>query len=701
MTVAGAQMHARRPEPGRPASNTSPVGLWIGTLIALFLLIAPGAIVARITQLTWPVAITVGPALTYGVVALAIIPFGALGIPWNGWTALIALAAVCLVMTSLQPLLARYRDGQAEIRGIAGWPALTVAAGVLLGALLIIWAAYRGLTHWQSIPSTWDAVWHANEVRFILDTGQASSTHMGELRNVETHQPLYYPSVFHALTAVFCQLTGAAPTTGYTLSSVAASVWLFPSSAAMLTWFLLRPITPSTLSASSASGSTLSASSGEWRAAGAAATSATMSASFTSVPYVEFGVAAMPNLAAYGVAIPTFFLITSTLRHRDRIPVAVLALVGILSVHLTGGFVVILFLLAWWLFDARRHPVRGRLADVLILALVAVPTALILAPQFIGVAHQADIIAGHAFPSFKSVKQGVIDALLLHTRHLNDFPTQYGLIVLSAIGMAILLYKRIWWPPVLWLVLTVATIYSGAPFHNLFGAVIEEFSQFFYNDPRRLSAVVTMLVTPMAGIAVFAMVLAVVALLKRSAQRLTKRFARLPPAVWVSATVVLLVLTTVLSARHYLYRHLVLFGDKYDSVIINQKDLDAMAYLATLPGARHTLIGDSNVDGTAWMYAVADLHPLWTHYDFPQQTGPGYYRYIFWAFADVDTDPRVAEAVRALNIRYILTSVPTVRGFKVPDGLVSIDRSKSWAKIYDNGGAWIYEWRGAPTTPKT
>jgi hypothetical protein len=662
------------------------VGLWFGTLIALFLLIAPGAIVARITQLPWPVAVAVGPALTYGVVALAIIPFGALGIPWNGWTALVALATVCLVMTGLQGLLARYRDA-AKSEGITGWQALTVAAGVLLGALLIMWAAYRGITHWQSIPSTWDAVWHANEVRFILDTGQASSTHMGELRNVETHQPLYYPSVFHALTAVFCQLTGAAPTTGYTLSSVAASVWLFPSSAAMLTWFLLRPATT------------------EWRAAGVAATSAAMSATFTSVPYVEFGVAAMPNLAAYGVAIPTFVLITSTLRHRDRIPTAVLALVGILSVHLTGGFVVILFLLAWWIFHAWRHPVRGRRADLLTLAMVAVPTALILAPQFIGVARQADIIAGHAFPSFKSVKQGVIDALLLHTRHLNDFPTQYGLIVLCAVGMAILLYKRIWWPPVLWLVLTIATIYSGAPFHNPLGATIEVFSQFFYNDPRRLTAVVTMLVTPMAGIAVFAIVLGIVAAIKR----LTGRFTRLPTPVWVATTVVLLIVSTVFSARHYLYRHLVLFGDKYDSVIINQKDLDAMAYLATLPGARTTVIGDSNLDGTAWMYAVADLHPLWTHYDFPQQTGPGNNRFIFWAYADADALPRVPEevralvpeAIRALNIRYILTSVPTVRGFKVPDGLVSIDRSKWWAKIYDNGEAWIYEWRGAPAAPKT
>jgi D-galactosaminyltransferase len=654
------------------------VGLWFGTLIALFLLIAPGTIVARIAQLTWPVAIAVGPALTYGVVALAIIPFGALGIPWNGWTALAALVAVCVVATGLQLLLARYRDTEAEARGIAGLPALVVAAGVLLGMLLIMWAAYRGLTQWQSVPSTWDAVWHANEVRYILDTGQASSTHMGELRNVETHQPLYYPSVFHALIAVQCQLTGAAPTTAYTLGSVAASIWLFPTSAAMLTWHLLRPVTT------------------VWRTAGVAATAGALSASFTSVPYVEFGVAAMPNLAAYGVAIPTFLLIVSTLRHRDRIPVAVLALVGVLSVHLTGGFIVILFLVAWWLLDAWWHPVRGRLADVLTLAATAVPTALILAPQFIGVLRQADIIAGHAFPSFKSAKQGVIDALLLHTRHLNDFPTQYSLLVLIYAGMAIMLYKRIWWPPALWVVLTVATVYSGAPFHNLAGAVIEKFSEFFYNDPRRLSAVVTMLVTPMAAIAVFAAVLLAVA----AAKRVTARFKELPERFWVSTTAVLLVLTTVFIARHYLYRHLVLFGNKYDSVIIDQRDLMAMAYLAKLPGAHDTLIGDANTDGTAWMYAVADLHPLWTHYDYPQQTGPGPQRYIFWAFARRgDSDPRVVAAIKALNIRYIYVSSPTVRGFAVPDGLVSLEKSKSWVLIYDNGGAKIYEWRGNAAAP--
>ena len=513
VTVAGAtDVPAMRwlPEPGHPASHTSRVGLWFGTLIALILLIAPGAIVARVGQLAWPLAVAVAPALTYGAVALAIIPFGALEIPWNGWTALATLAAVGLLMTGLQLLLARYRDTDAETRGIGRWPALTVAAGVLLGALLIMWAAYRGITHWQSIPSTWDAVWHANTVRFILDTGQASSTHMGELRNVETHQALYYPSVFHALTAVFCQLTGAAPTTGYTLSSVAASVWLFPASAAMLTWRLLR------------------ASWGEWRTAGAAATAAALSASFTAVPYVEFGVAAMPNLAAYGLAVPTMVLTASTLRHRDRIPLAVLALVGVMSVHITGGVVVVLLLVAWWLLDVLWHPVRGRIGDFLTLAGVGAAAGLVLLPQFFSVREQEDIIAGHSFLTHLSKKRGLFDAVFQHSRHLNDFPVQYALIALAAIGAVILLVKRIWWPVAVWLLLVVVSVDAGNPFGGPIGVLAGALGEFFYKDPRRISAAITLLLEPMAGIALFSIAVVVIA----GAKRVTNRPKPSPASGW-------------------------------------------------------------------------------------------------------------------------------------------------------------------------
>ena len=647
-----------------------------GVLFAVLLLTLPGAVVAMAGRLSWPVAVAVGPALTYGVVSLAIIPFGAVGIPWNALTALAALIVVTAIVLGLRILLTRLRNLDSARPVVSLGPALLAGAGVVLGALVIGFAAWKGTPHWQSIPSNWDSVWHANTIRWILDTGQASPTHMGELRNVETHAALYYPSAFHALGAVLAQLTGAAPTTAYTLSALAAAVWLFPLSAALLTWQVLRPRMT------------------EWRAAGAAATAAALSASFTSVPYVEFDTASMPNMAAYGIAVPAFVLITSSLRYPGRIPLAVLALIGVFSVHITGGVVVVTFVAAWWLLDALWHPLLGRARDFVTLLTIAVATLAVLLPQFLGVLQQAEIITGHAFLTHEGRKKALFDAIVQHTRHLNDFPIQNILIGLAAVGFVLLLIRRVWWPAAVWALLVVSIVHSSAPFGGPIGVLAGKYSDLFYSDPRRLSAVVTMLLAPMAGIALWSLAVLAVA----GARRLIRRRGAPDPdrGVWIGATAALLIGVVVAVSWHYFPRHRYLMGEKYDQVMIDNKDLAAMAYLATLPGARDTLIGNANTDGTAWMYAVAGLHPLWTHYDYPVQQGPGYHRFIFWAYADdADHDPRIAEAVKALDIRYVLTGSRIVRGFVMPDGLVSLDKSASWAKIYDNGEARIYEWRGS------
>lgn len=645
-----------------------------GVLLAVMLLTLPGALVARTSGLRWPLAAAVGPALTYGVVALAIVPFGALGISWNAPSAAAALLAVMNGFLLYRLLLTR----QGAVPGAPrkrDWPATVAGAGVVLGALAIGYAAWRGLPDWQSAPSNWDSVWHANTVRWILDTGQASPTHMGELRNVETKAALYYPSAFHALAAVFAQLTGAAPTAAYTLSSLAAAVWLFPLSAALLTWQLLISRTT------------------RWRTAGAAATAAGLSPSFTAVPYVEFDTASMPNMVGYGIAVPAFFLVTSTLAHRSRVPLAVLAVIAVFSVHITAGVVLVTFLGAWWLLEAWRRPTRGRAGDFVALLAIAVTGVLLLLPQFLGVLAQTEIITGHEFLTHEGRKRALFDAVAQHTRHLNDFPVQNILIALAGAGFLLLLLKRIWWPAAVWLLLVVSIVYSSAPFGGPIGAVIRHYSDLFYSDPRRLSGVVTMLLAPMAGVALFYGVALALAWVRRAMQERGRHPDR---TVWIALATALLVATCSVLAWHYLPRHRFLIGDKYDHVIVAAADLEAFAHLAELPGARDTLIGNANVDGTAWMYAVAGLHPLWTHYDYPVQQGPGYNRFIIWAYADdADTDPRVAAAVQALNIRYLLVGGPIVRGFVMPDGLVSLDKSKSWAKIYDNGGARIYEWRGA------
>ncbi len=105
--------------PGHLASHTSAVSLAYGALPALLLLIAPGSLVGIAARLPWPVAVAVGPALTYGVVGLSIIPLGAVGLPWNAWTALFALALVTAVVIGLRPVLSRYRDRAAEALAVS------------------------------------------------------------------------------------------------------------------------------------------------------------------------------------------------------------------------------------------------------------------------------------------------------------------------------------------------------------------------------------------------------------------------------------------------------------------------------------------------------------------------------------------------------------------------------------------------------
>src|SRR6476660_6265112 len=115
------------PGPSHLGSHTSPVSLGFGVLLALLLLVFPGAVVARVSRLTWPTAVAVGPALTYGIVALAIVPFGALGVPWNAWTALFALAVVSGIAWCLRIAFPLVRDVDAEDCTASRGPALVVA----------------------------------------------------------------------------------------------------------------------------------------------------------------------------------------------------------------------------------------------------------------------------------------------------------------------------------------------------------------------------------------------------------------------------------------------------------------------------------------------------------------------------------------------------------------------------------------------
>ncbi len=122
-------------------------------------------------------------------------------------------------------------------------------------------------------------------------------------------------------------------------------------------------------------------------------------------------------------------------------------------------------------------------------------------------------------------------------------------------------------------------------------------------------------------------------------------------SVWASATATLLI-RPLWSVRGITFpAPISVRRDRnFDSVMIDQKDLDAMAYLASLPGLRHVdwqrQHGRHRVDN-----AVA-AHPLWTPADYPLLTGPGYHRFIFWLKAQ----PEAISGTRAIKSSIIAIS---------------------------------------------
>lgn len=82
---------------------------------------------------------------------------------------------------------------------------------------------------------------------------------------------------------------------------------------------------------------------------------------------------------------------------------------------------------------------------------------------------------------------------------------QSALLGLALIGAVVLIVKRVYWPVAVWLLLVIAIVHSSKPFGGFVGHAVALFSDAFYSDPRRLSAIVCLLLAPTAGIGLFAL----------------------------------------------------------------------------------------------------------------------------------------------------------------------------------------------------
>lgn len=170
---------------------------WETVARAAAVLFVPGLLVGLALGLRRWWLVAVAPGISVGVVGTLAVLFGAAGVPWGlpavGAGSLVVAGAAWAVSTALRPWWG-------VDRARVGWGPFT-AIGLVAAAGLAALAMKRGMGVPDAPAQTWDAVFHLNALRFVLDTENASSLHVGLLAYPLRDASLY-PAGWHAVTSL-------------------------------------------------------------------------------------------------------------------------------------------------------------------------------------------------------------------------------------------------------------------------------------------------------------------------------------------------------------------------------------------------------------------------------------------------------------------------------------------------------------------
>lgn len=476
------------------------IGDWLAQaplfLLAVAVLFVPGLLVGLGLRLRGLILAAAAPGISVALLAAFAIIYPMLGVSWSGVSAAVGVVVAGAVTVSIRMLYARLRPARSNslhAHAPAPHAMLLVIAGLVVGGAL---NAARLMTYVgvpTAISQTNDAVFHLNALRWIAETGSASSLDLTGMVGASS----FYPSAWHAVTSL-----------------VAVSESLIPLAANMVALVIVALIWPlgiALLARELSRGDAL-----------ITAFAAALSAGLLVFPQlmIEWGV-----LYPYALSlalVPTALALTINALRRGILPlfqaaddaptsrtgawtsaiIAVLIVGGILlaqpSSVLVWGLLVLLWLSGEGVTVWRNGHARRRLFLVLMGAAWAL---------FLVVWGALAYLAGPVlWKPYRSIAGAGLDVLI--NGH-SQVPPAIAMSVLMIVGIFAATRQHAWrWVAVAWGVVSVLYVISVATDIRVLKRVL---TGPWYGDSFRLASIVPLVVVPLAALGLAVLVRAIAA----------------------------------------------------------------------------------------------------------------------------------------------------------------------------------------------
>lgn len=650
-------------------------------VLAVAVFMGPGLILSWVSGCKAPVAVGVSIPVTFGIYGLAAWFYGLT--PWRYtvtsvgilWGLFLLLAIVWRVGMHLY--YKRRAGGRGPRTGeddpVAQWRCgslfdpvwILPAVGVVAGQYMIIHRALSLLDEVKyginNIYQGWDVHWHASVIRFIDDTGVASSTRMGELQNTESLQEMYYPTAWHAGGWVLMKVGHLDPIAATNITGLVLPGLLLPICVAALAW---RAVGNRGLVAQIAAG-----------------LAAVIVPGVPALYPIGIYVGMWPYLAGVFMAGSVIAIFMSVPAAPIRAFAAAVGFTGLVETHPAAATLVVISLGLWWLTYAvwrparRRAGVKGgilmRARDVGLLALTGIVGTLLLLPQILTGSSQIEVVSGFTAVEAETHAEAWSRAAELLTRHSEEFGANWPLLWAAAAGGTIvLLWRGNLWAPLFYGISLSATAYSLLPFDGPFGDALEGLSSLHYNTGHRLVMPAAMMVVVGAAIAC-----AAVGRLLLLGPLKNRPWTIVSGALAISAA---LIGGTIIAVQSYQgSEEAYTFGlnaARADDRLVDDTDLKAFQWLAKQPHAYDGHIFSNPAEGSGWMYAYNDLPAFFRHYLWPTVPVTSDTNALYWKtqllgagnYGDPDAPNAVDVAARRLRVNFIYVSPPSFWAFQLP-----------------------------------
>lgn len=586
--------------------------------LAITVFTLPGLIFSWVAGAKLPAAAAASLPATFGIIGLGSWMYGAMGIRF-GWPSFIVffLLMVCAAGAWRYRFARRAKSRGADNWWRALWPGdwrrgsiadpawVLPGAGVAVGAWMLI---AKQLELQSQVPAQlknivqgWDIQWHVNAVRFIMEEGIASPTRMGELQSPETQIDLFYPSAFHAATALFAHAGGLAPVAAVNVASIVLPSLAIPAGAAGFAWAMAR-------------GHGMVAQIG----AGLAGIAVYASPVLVWIPdYVGM----RPYIVSIGLSGLVVALFMQVPRYRALALPTLFAFLGVMQVHPSAVLVVVLAVLLYWLTYLLWRPDRSRVGDVLWLAIPALGATAAFLPQLLAGRTQAEEVNAWNGREDVTSAEAWEKAFMMETRHVSEFFPDFdpvALLWLAGFGaLVVVLWRGQVWAPVFYGIMVATAAHAMHPFEGMWEPLLTLLGAPHYNSAHRIITVVALTVIAAAAVGV-AVIIRVISLAPVAARYGTR------PWVWstslLSAALAVLAgwgigswaSTVAVDGATLAYK-----SSRMDDRMVDDDQLKAYAWLASRPETNEGLVMGESTDGYSWAYGIEGVPTVSRHYLWP------------------------------------------------------------------------------------